>query len=111
MHFTLAHSMKRVFPAYAGVFLFVTLLGIVIDGVPRIRGGVPIACSPMFASAVCSPHTRGCSCYCYIRQTEKEVFPAYAGVFLLSIDRRVRGCCVPRIRGGVPIIFCGGKCG
>jgi len=72
----------------------------------------------------CSPHTRGCSYEKGLRKAETQVFPAYAGVFLPAIIREGQRqvfpayagvfliflksllikSCVPRIRGGVPII-------
>ena len=70
--------------------------------VPRIRGGVPPIDCLLDAVYKCSPHTRGCSCGRADGHKLRQVFPAYAGVFLVSYLEFASKRCVPRIRGGVP---------
>ena len=55
---------------------------------PRIRGDVPPNHygDPLFMPF--SPHTRGCSWGCYLDVFFGNVFPAYAGMFLLISDLR-----------------------
>jgi len=95
-------STPIVFPAYAGVFPWVSLLLQQIHSVPRIRGGVPTAYQRAIQDLKCSPHTRGCSSSILSFFIISLVFPAYAGVFppQRGLDRKRSS--VPRIRGGVP---------
>ena len=93
------------FPAYAGVFLPLFLLVRIIFRVPRIRGGVPIAIAGFLAANPCSPHTRGCSRIDELKDEERMVFPAYAGVFLSMSSADISKLRVPRIRGGVPTAY------
>ena len=82
-----APALNVVFPAYAGMFLFIAHQVTGRAGFPRIRGDVPhIGERDVFIA---------------------PVFPAYAGMFLSEgISRLPRGS-FPRIRGDVPLQFCG----
>ena len=72
---------KRVFPAYAGVFLTTSAPKIDAISLPRIRGGVSKAAEREAQHGRSSPHTRGCFRY-YM------ALPAHSSG-------------LPRIRGGV----------
>ena len=49
-----------------------------------------------------SPRARGCSLGDFIGRPRKRVFPACAGMFLLSIGPSGAYCGFPRVRGDVP---------
>ena len=93
----------QVFPAYAGMFRIVWKARLMLVSFPRIRGDVPL--SPSLAQ-VCvrfSPHTRGCS-YCRSwRYRGGRVFPAYAGMFPITLALLRNPPGFPRIRGDVPM--------
>ena len=91
------------FPAYAGVFLCCAPSRLDFWRVPRIRGGVPGKRRRKRNNSECSPHTRGCSFPAVERDTQRQVFPAYAGVFLRTVSFGSKPYSVPRIRGGVPM--------
>ena len=76
-----AHS-SEVFPAYAGVFLDLTIGTQVDNSLPRIRGGVSHYYLDPFSFRGSSPHTRGCFRRSVQAGHGERVFPAYAGVFL-----------------------------
>ena len=90
------------FPAYAGMFRASYPGPRVLSSFPRIRGDVPDASSGRTNEPVFSPHTRGCSCDATLGASEAEVFPAYAGMFLRSVNIPRAVICFPRIRGDVP---------
>ena len=48
-----------VFPAYAGVSLAEHLIGDGVDGLPRLRGGEPLAGVFVLLTPLSSPPTRG----------------------------------------------------
>ena len=94
--------LRRVFPAYAGMFLGGTLTLYHWGCFPRRRGDVPqmkVAESPLLTF---SPHTRGCSIIFRWWCGSWRVFPAYAGMFLIEGDTNLRHVGFPRIRGDVP---------
>ena len=68
---------------------------------PRIRGGVSFTLCAVRRSNKSSPHTRGCFRQFHRVGCRPPVFPAYAGVFLLSQPFRDGQGGLPRIRGGV----------
>jgi len=70
---------------------------------PRIRGGVSSAEHVKHLPLWSSPHTRGCFRGHSFHCRRKEVFPAYAGVFLDTDDVAEILGCLPRIRGGVSL--------
>ena len=74
--------LHEVFPAYAGVFPPLRLCYRVMGGLPRIRGGVSMIGDYVNSFLKSSPHTRGCFLSRQSAPLVKEVFPAYAGVFL-----------------------------
>ncbi len=76
------HLQRRVFPAGAGVFPSVEIIGNIHDGVPRRCGGVPIPAQDNFIVVACSPQVRGCSFWWLLNDVVAVVFPAGAGVFL-----------------------------
>ena len=91
---------KKVFPAYAGVFLLPTAPALGSFGLPRIRGGVSGDIMPGKPDLESSPHTRGCFLPAERDGSAGSVFPAYAGVFL-SESRLIDAYAgLPRIRGG-----------
>ena len=49
-----------------------------------------------------SPHTRGCSCHFPVIEGFKQVFPAYAGMFLAPDRSDFKTIGFPRIRGDIP---------
>ena len=72
-------------------------------GFPRIRGDVPSAFGTIAENMKFSPHTRGCSCRRCSQARFRTVFPAYAGMFPLTILPRDNKNGFPRIRGDVPL--------
>ena len=74
---------NHVFPAYAGMFRSSPADNNKKSCFPRIRGDVPPTCKCATARDLFSPHTRGCSGvrFEYVRLI--NVFPAYAGMFLI----------------------------
>ena len=93
----------KVFPAYAGVFLYRGDVKGKRGSLPRIRGGVSLLaelCGDLYWS---SPHTRGCFAYHAEKFLRRVVFPAYAGVFRHDNQSMRRESGLPRIRGGVSI--------
>ena len=94
--------LSQVFPAYAGMFLPPAVYKSVEGGFPRIRGDVPMCrCSGQIPHRF-SPHTRGCSQFCWHRTLRGRVFPAYAGMFPAKDNPRPVDRRFPRIRGDVP---------
>ena len=91
-----------VFPAYAGMFLFQTILRCCRHCFPRIRGDVPYLGMLVQVLVSFSPHTRGCSGDSIQLTAGFIVFPAYAGMFLIENSHRVFDKRFPRIRGDVP---------
>ena len=92
---------SAVFPAYAGVFLSLSIFKISKGGLPRIRGGVSCCRILLWRCSRSSPHTRGCFQPACRHHCNLPVFPAYAGVFPprpVATQRKRR---LPRIRGGV----------
>ena len=71
-----------VFPAYAGMFPTPGARQQPAAGFPRIRGDVPCVGLVAATRDGFSPHTRGCSGAAPACFPGKEVFPAYAGMFL-----------------------------
>ena len=81
---TIGVSSVSVFPAYAGMFLWVKIHSSSGFCFPRIRGDVPKECMPRFEKIWFSPHTRGCSAKINSGAKTEKVFPAYAGMFLVG---------------------------
>ena len=69
---------------------------------PRVRGDVPTFASTTIAPMMFSPRARGCSGSEAGTAMRSAVFPACAGMFLVSVV--MGGCfsCFPRVRGDVP---------
>ncbi len=98
--------LMQVFPAYAGMFLSDMVSKGKIDCFPRIRGDVP---TPHISAALLlmfSPHTRGCSTVTWEGVNGMPVFPAYAGMFLVTSIHGIGTVSFPRIRGDVPSPSC-----
>ena len=93
----------QVFPAYAGVFLNPAKLLKIFLSLPRIRGGVSVSPRATTAYFRSSPHTRGCFHLHDACARWRDVFPAYAGVFLVVKQRARPLPGLPRIRGGVSL--------
>ena len=91
-----------VFPAYTGMFRKPRKWSFTSTSFPRIRGDVPE--DPYAESGYWgfSPHTRGCSDVCGYGEVRIEVFPAYAGMFLIATHAHAIIPRFPRIRGDVP---------
>ena len=93
---------KKVFPAYAGMFLAADINASTAQGFPRIRGDVPLRTTIFQSQRWFSPHTRGCSYLSSGILTRSEVFPAYAGMFRSKSMPHQAPPRFPRIRGDVP---------
>ena len=93
---------QPVFPAYAGMFLITGAHTWPKRGFPRIRGDVPPEGEPVERIKIFSPHTRGCSDRSYRVLRGRDVFPAYAGMFLVVQSQLAAAASFPRIRGDVP---------
>ena len=91
-----------VFPAYAGMFRLSSRGTVMVVSFPRIRGDVPNPIGLDRHMPTFSPHTRGCSWFVSTAANDPEVFPAYAGMFLLGDIGALIGEGFPRIRGDVP---------
>ena len=70
-----------VFPAHAGMFLFIEYEDQASQGFPRARGDVPLRKLIHYVHGVFSPRTRGCSSGRCIAGVRLSVFPAHAGMF------------------------------
>ena len=95
-------DVDKVFPAYAGMFRCTAGAGFAPICFPRIRGDVPDPTILVSFERLFSPHTRGCSCLKQFVGQKRNVFPAYAGMFLSSSPWYLAAICFPRIRGDVP---------
>ena len=93
---------KKVFPAYAGMFLLPARAPNHLPSFPRIRGDVPNFIKPAWDALGFSPHTRGCSFLPVHHVGGVPVFPAYAGMFRYTVGVGSGPTCFPRIRGDVP---------
>ena len=109
--FDAGFNTTKVFPAYAGMFLWLSRWCCFVAGFPRIRGDVPNHERRTVAVPRFSPHTRGCSDAECHQIMEQAVFPAYAGMFLLGSGRKARIKSFPRIRGDVPRLISGLRSG
>ena len=72
-----------VFPACAGMFLFLHHGRSRRRSFPRVRGDVPQPAPTLERVKVFSPRARGCSYFLSRGRALDGVFPAYAGMFLL----------------------------
>ena len=97
----------EVFPAYAGMFRKTPTQAVVIGGFPRIRGDVPPPPPRTKHHHMFSPHTRGCSGVRFEYIWLMNVFPAYAGMFLIRPQPQNQIASFPRIRGDVPDVKSG----
>ena len=102
-------EMAEVFPAYAGVFPARAGQSSKVESLPRIRGGVSEKEVRRWLMAQSSPHTRGCFLRNALKVCMSEVFPAYAGVFLLRPGDVIKSSSLPRIRGGVSVYYYRGR--
>ena len=93
-----------VFPAYAGMFRRTPAKRNNKDCFPRIRGDVPYCKKLGLVFEKFSPHTRGCSGNARFAAPVPQVFPAYAGMFLILIFCGYCPRSFPRIRGDVPAL-------
>ena len=71
-----------VFPAYAGMFLHQGLLPWGWFSFPRVCGDVSTSEKQQASIPGFSPRMRGCFSVTKKREAPKDVFPAYAGMFL-----------------------------
>ena len=72
---------KRVFPAYAGMFLFLADAVETFARFPRVCGDVPVGSEIINSAFGFSPRMRGCSAQPKALGPLGHVFPAYAGMF------------------------------
>ena len=93
----------RVFPAYAGMFLGLYIPPWVDAGFPRVCGDVPDPEMQDLLRLLFSPRMRGCSYHSHGDHFDEIVFPAYAGMFLISRHPLPWGWGFPRVCGDVPI--------
>ena len=98
----LAATEVAVFPAYAGMFLWLVVAKLPGGGFPRIRGDVPQVYVLQAKKPGFSPHTRGCSLASSPPFSYIPVFPAYAGMFRRLGAFLLSSSGFPRIRGDVP---------
>ena len=91
-----------VFPACAGMFLFLAAPGSRWGSFPRMRGDVPCAPSDRHQGSKFSPHARGCSYQPFFEARRSIVFPACAGMFLIFFSELPYESGFPRMRGDVP---------
>ena len=92
----------QVFPACAGMFLTRGAEDTTRPGFPRVRGDVPQLGFPGRVDHQFSPRARGCSDGAESPPRLREVFPACAGMFPVSIANDRPTWCFPRVRGDVP---------
>ena len=95
----------EVFPAYAGMFLGVGNVRVLLYSFPRVRGDVPHLLTILLTERLFSPRTRGCSFAPRPRVGLSLVFPAYAGMFLHTSGLTCTNNGFPRVRGDVPTIY------
>ena len=89
------------FPAHAGVILWMIFFRSYQYAVPRTRGGDPHERRQVGACAV--PRTRGGDPYgATLEYSADNLFPAHAGVILSWERRSPPAIPVPRTRGGDP---------
>ena len=69
---------------------------------PRVRGDVPMRIGPCDVGDAFSPRARGCSAGPEKIAENLPVFPAYAGMFRLTVSLCTFLTCFPRVRGDVP---------
>ena len=94
----------EVFPAYAGMFPVRAIRALGVGGFPRVCGDVPKLKTSSKASTTFSPRMRGCSLFTGDLNFRDQVFPAYAGMFLVVVAwAEVSSQFSPRMRG------CSGK--
>ena len=93
---------QRVFPACAGMFLFLSGWAWAYPRFPRVRGDVPVARSRIHSLSWFSPRARGCSELEKASDQRDQVFPACAGMFRAVCRGSRYGRCFPRVRGDVP---------
>ena len=91
----------RVFPAHAGVFLCYSPRFKEEFSIPRSRGGVSIPLRLPVPRSMYSPLTRGCFPISAAGNWASGVFPAHAGVFLMTMIHVKIVYSIPRSRGGV----------
>ena len=90
-----------VFPAHAGVFLYFCTTSALPLSLPRSCGGVSSDSQVAQGSIGSSPLMRGCFQVIQEAESDEEVFPAHAGVFLYSGGFKREGFRLPRSCGGV----------
>ena len=93
----------RVFPACAGMFPLVRVVGGVPSCFPRMRGDVPYTPQPPHVKSKFSPHARGCSVRFCSSMKARSVFPACAGMFRIARSSLSISGRFPRMRGDVPV--------
>ena len=98
----LRESLTTVFPACAGMFPVLRRQLCKVCSFPRVRGDVPICLPPYLRNFWFSPRARGCSALIRGGLPTLQVFPACAGMFLVTPVSVMITLCFPRVRGDVP---------
>ena len=93
-----------VFPAYAGMFRFISLTMILVICFPRVCGDVPSRGFHPKLWRVFSPRMRGCSGSVHATPRHHHVFPAYAGMFRVFHAHLMPSKGFPRVCGDVPTV-------
>ena len=99
------------FPASAGVFLLPSPIGRAALAIPRVSGGVSIRPSAEAAKYGYSPRQRGCFREGHRATAQKRLFPASAGVFPRSCAASFAIVAIPRVSGGVSLLYTTKKVG
>ena len=102
-----ALGLFRVFPAQAGVFLSALCRCAAASGLPRASGGVSSCALAAVRMPKSSPRKRGCFWYFSAVAHQTLVFPAQAGVFLMSFGPYPEMSGLPRASGGVSTLIRG----
>ena len=97
----LAHDLRQVFPAQAGVFLLALVYISPRKRLPRASGGVSISGTFGRLTSGSSPRKRGCFLSLQSARSRHFVFPAQAGVFPSVAALKLFAGSLPRASGGV----------
>ncbi len=93
----------RVSPAHAGMDPRMGLFAPILMRLPRPRGDGPAISPPCDADASSPPPTRGWTLRIHLRQWQRTVSPAHAGMDRFSARSNVKWLRLPRPRGDGPV--------
>ena len=85
--------------------LALAIEGMAIQGLPRTRGGLPLADFTIPSVEAFAPHTRGSTVIPGVALLHPCVCPAHAGVYRYTAWPLVHNERLPRTRGGLPQVF------